>query len=82
MREMGFEVARKHAQKLRGIVVVALFAVPVCCLALCLIAGSSGAMFLALAAVIGATVGIITERWLFFAEAEHVVVVFYGKDAA
>lgn len=26
--------------------------------------------------------GIVTERWLFFAEAEHVSMLYYGADAA
>jgi DMSO reductase anchor subunit len=29
-----------------------------------------------------ATAGVLTERWLFFAEAEHVVMVFYRGGAA
>jgi sulfite dehydrogenase (quinone) subunit SoeC len=32
--------------------------------------------------VISMTVGIVTERWLFFAEAEHVSMLYYGADAA
>jgi DMSO reductase anchor subunit len=26
--------------------------------------------------------GLVVERWLFFAEAEHVVMLYYGADAA
>jgi hypothetical protein len=26
-------------------------------------------------------VGLLTERWLFFAEARHVVTHYYGRDA-
>ena len=29
-----------------------------------------------------AAAGVLTERWLFFAEAEHVVMVFYRGGAA
>jgi hypothetical protein len=29
-----------------------------------------------------AAIGVLTERWLFFAEAEHVVVVYYRGGAA
>lgn len=82
MREMGFEVARKHALKLRFIVQVALFAVPAVCLMLGLLAGPTLSLVLAVIAVAAAGAGILTERWLFFAEAEHVVVIYYGKDAA
>ena len=82
MREMGYEVARKHAQKLRQVVMIALFAVPAVCLALSLLTGSGLSLLLALIAVASAAVGVVSERWLFFAEAEHVVVLYYGKDVA
>jgi DMSO reductase anchor subunit len=26
--------------------------------------------------------GLVVERWLFFAEAQHVVMLYYGEDAA
>jgi sulfite dehydrogenase (quinone) subunit SoeC len=82
MREMGYEVARKHALKLRQLVIIALFAVPAGCLALSLLAGPVVSLVLALVAVASAAAGVVTERWLFFAEAEHVVVLYYGKDVA
>jgi sulfite dehydrogenase (quinone) subunit SoeC len=82
MREMGFEVARKHAMKLRQLVQVALFAIPAVCLILALLIG--GALVVALMAVstVSAAIGVLTERWLFFAEAEHVVTLYYGRDVA
>jgi DMSO reductase anchor subunit len=27
-------------------------------------------------------VGVVMERWLFFAEAKHVVMLYYGQEAA
>jgi DMSO reductase anchor subunit len=33
-------------------------------------------------AVLSAGAGVLTERWLFFAEAEHVVVVYYRGGSA
>jgi sulfite dehydrogenase (quinone) subunit SoeC len=78
MREMGYVVARKHANKLRRLVGVFLFAVPI---ALCLLAalmGGGPAIAALLTASASAAIGVITERWLFFAEAEHVVVNYYG----
>ena len=78
MREMGYSVARKHAAKLRRVVGIFLFALPIM---LCLIAVSLGgalALFALIAAVLCAGVGVVTERWLFFAEAEHVVMTYYG----
>ena len=82
MREMGYEVARKHALKLRRLVEIALFAMPVFCLLWSQVTGPGLSLLLALIAVAAGGVGVLTERWLFFAEAEHVVVVYYGKDAA
>jgi len=78
MREMGFAVARKHTRRLRAIVLIALFATP---FLLCLVATdlSGGLETAALVlATMGAALGVIIERWLFFAEAEHVVVNFYA----
>jgi DMSO reductase anchor subunit len=42
------------------------------------IAGIGGATFAALTMA----AGLFIERWLFFAEAEHVVMLYYGADAA
>ncbi|MBC25841.1 MAG: DMSO reductase, partial [Rhodospirillaceae bacterium] len=36
-------------------------------------------VFAITAAVLG-QVGVTIERWLFFAEAEHVVMLYYGRD--
>jgi DMSO reductase anchor subunit len=82
MREMGYAVARQHAMKLREIVRVLAFLVPG---ALCLITIAPSAPLAtsaALLAVIAAAVGIAVERWLFFAEAEHVSMLYYGRPAA
>jgi sulfite dehydrogenase (quinone) subunit SoeC len=78
MREMGYVVARKHAGRLRAIVMIALFAAPI---ALCALAAGAGGPLAALAlllACVSAGIGVVTERWLFFAEAEHVVTSYYG----
>ena len=82
MREMGFAVARKHALKLRQLVQLALFAVPALCLILAFLSGGSFALVLTTLAAISAAAGVLTKRWLFFAEAEHVVTLYYGRDAA
>ncbi|MEL6375441.1 MAG: DmsC/YnfH family molybdoenzyme membrane anchor subunit [Pseudomonadota bacterium] len=87
MREMGYTVARKHAAKLRQIVLIAGFAVPAVALALASLTtsgaeGSGLIGLLALVAVVAGGVGILTERWLFFAEAEHVVTLYYGANQA
>jgi DMSO reductase anchor subunit len=33
-------------------------------------------------AAISASIGVLIERWLFFAEAKHVVILFYGGERA
>jgi sulfite dehydrogenase (quinone) subunit SoeC len=80
MREMGYRIARKHAKRLRRGVGIFLFAAPIAgsLLALLPLFGLFGSALagLALAA------GLLIERWLFFAEAEHVAMLYYGADAA
>ena len=75
-QEMGFKVARKHAEKLRGIAVAALFIAPFVLIAAALLVPAL-AITATVLAVIAASVGVITERWLFFAEAKHVVMSYY-----
>jgi sulfite dehydrogenase (quinone) subunit SoeC len=72
LREMIFVVGRKHALKLRVIAVVFAAVLP----ALMAAVGGVGLM---LAAVPVHLVGAFAARWLFFAEAEHVVGLYYGK---
>jgi len=82
MREMGYEVGRRHAEKLRRFVLIGLFAVPAACLLMALLIGGSWALAPLVLAVVSAAAGVTVERWLFFAEAEHAAVLFYGKEAA
>jgi sulfite dehydrogenase (quinone) subunit SoeC len=82
MREMGYQVARKHAEKLRQISVLTLFVVPIIALLLIMVAPNALAILLALIAVLTGAVGVFIERWLFFAEAQHVVMLYYGAEAA
>jgi DMSO reductase anchor subunit len=82
MREMGFEVGRKHAMQLRKMVLMIGFVAPFLALAISLFSGPGIGFALAVMAVVGVGVGVVCERWLFFAEAQHVVTVYYGADAA
>lgn len=82
MREMGYSIGRKHAQKLRRTAVLLLFVVPALLAILMLAVGPTMAVVFAVLAVASAAAGVLIERWLFFAEAEHVVMLFYGRDAA
>ena len=73
LREMIYVVARKHARKLRVIAVILACLVPG--LIVLILSGPYG---FGLAALIHLT-GAATARWLFFAEAEHVVGLYYGQ---
>jgi DMSO reductase anchor subunit len=74
-REMGFVLARKHARRLRRIVVVLFLLAPACAFALWLVLGWPAALAGLLAAMLAAFV----ERWLFFAEARHAVMAYYAR---
>ena len=71
--EFGFTLARNHAVLGKVIVFVAGFLIPLGAL---LLAPQSFAA--ALFAAGAATVGLIVERWFFFAEARHVVRLYHG----
>lgn len=80
MREMGYMVARKHAQTLRWLALGAGFLAPALLLALSTASGSGPASVLAALATLCVAVGVLAERWLFFAEARHVVSLYYGAE--
>ena len=73
LQEFVYVVARKHALKLRAIVVLLMLIGPMALLAL------PFHHVLAALAVISHLIGVLASRWLFFAEAEHVVGLYYGK---
>ncbi len=76
-REMAFVVARRHSLLLRRVSVVLFALVPILCmLAVWLFAYADTTPWFALAAA-SAIVGTFVERWLFFAEARHVVTLYY-----
>jgi len=83
--EMGFVLARKHATRLRAIAAT-LFGIVPCALGLAAAWLDASAPFGALActcaAVASVTIGLFVERWLFFAEARHVVMLYYGAESA
>ncbi len=80
MKEMGFTVARKHAEKLRRIVLVALL-IAIVATALT-IAAPSLVVPLSFVAMVLSGIAAVVERWLFFAEAQHVVSLYYGAERA
>jgi len=75
--EMGFRIARKHARKLRALVLAFGFGLPALLAVLALVLPATGAWTSWLAVLFGMG-GIFIERWLFFAEAKHAVMLFYG----
>ena len=78
LREMGFAIARRHSAKLRRIALGLGFAAPI---ALALLAGLAVVPVGATAvALLCASIGLLTERWLFFAEATHVSALYYGRS--
>ena len=82
MREMGYTVARKHATTLRIIALSLGLAAPALLTAVSLFVPSAWAVIIAGLAVACTMVGILTERWLFFAEAQHIVTLYYGAERA
>ena len=77
--EMGFKVVRKHADKLWKLAVVLGGIVPVAVLLMLALLGAGPlAAIVAGIALASHMVGMLCERWLFFAEARHAVMNYYG----
>lgn len=74
MKEMVHVIARKHAVKLRLIAFVLMGPVPAGILVL-----SAGSLIGLVVVAAVHLVGVLASRWLFFAEAEHVVGLYYDK---
>lgn len=72
LREMGFRLARKHGTRLRLLARLLGFALPL----LLTLAGVTSL------AALSAFLGVLCERWLFFAEARHTVMLYYGAETA
>lgn len=77
-QEMGFRVARRHAAKLRRIALAGAFGAPLLASAAWLALPGAATGALAVLALPLLIVGLLTERWLFFAQAQHVVTLYYG----
>jgi DMSO reductase anchor subunit len=81
LSEMGYQVARRHAVRLRrylcllggGAALLTLLALP---------ASGAVAILGALLAALSGLLAVVIERWLFFAEATHTVTLYYGRRAA
>ena len=73
LKEFVHIVGRNHSSKLRIIALILMIGTPILLLSL------SFSHFLAALSVISHISGLFISRWLFFAEAEHVVGLYYGK---
>lgn len=72
--EFGFALARRHARTLRGVALALGFVLPL----LALVVGPpywQGALVAAACCMMG----LLVERWLFFAEARHTVRLYHGE---
>ncbi len=74
MKEMVYVIGRKHAAKLRLFALVFGSLLPAS-----LLLFFPHSMSIAFAAIAIHLVGLFAQRWLFFAEAEHVVGLYYGQ---
>ncbi len=74
LKEMVFVIGRKHAMKLRTISIILFGVVPLALLVL-----APFWVFSIPLAAISHIIGLFASRWLFFAEAEHVVGLYYDK---
>ena len=77
LREMVYVIARKHAVKLRVISILFMSVIP-----LVLLSGLSAGHLSAGLSLGFHICGVLLQRWLFFAEAEHVVGLYYGAHQA
>lgn len=82
MREMGYQVARRHARILRWFAAIVGFVVPALLILGAMAVGGPGAAVIAMLGVLLNFVGLLAERWLFFAEAQHAVTLYYGAQSA
>lgn len=76
--EFGYKVAPGRVRLLRGLVYGLGFILPAILLAMSL--NGAGGATLVWAALISSFLGVATERWLFFAEARHVVNLYHGDQ--
>jgi DMSO reductase anchor subunit len=81
MREMAFQIARKHAVKLRRVALAGAYLAPALLTVLAAVAPRWPATGCALIAAAAAMAGVLVERWLFFAEAKHAVTLYYGAES-
>lgn len=81
LKEMGFKIARKHAHKIRMIASIFTFVLPLLLIAFGMHQfGDLSRKVPIIGAAVLCAIGLVFERWLFFAEAKHVVTLYYGAS--
>ena len=78
MKEMIYVVARRHLPKIRALSLMLLSVLPALLVLLAMTGGMPKVPALILA-ILSHLIGALAQRWLFFAQAEHVVGLFYGQ---
>ena len=79
MQEMGYRIARKHADRLRGIALFTGAFVPVVSIMVSMMTSGMLSAVVLVAGALSGFLGVAIERWLFIAEAKHVVTLYYGE---
>ena len=77
MREMVYQIGRDRSRSLRLVTLAAGVAIPLLVALFALMATLPAGWYVL--ALIFHLVGTIASRWLFFAEAQHVVSLYYGQ---
>jgi len=77
-QEFGYQLARRKAGLIKALVFVVGFGVPG--LMLVWVFNEQGGPFAVVVAALGGLIGAAMERWLFFAEARHVVNLYHGAQ--
>lgn len=81
-KEMGFRIARKHAGRLRVIAVIGGIMLPAAFVVIALATAQPLHSLAGAIAAVLALAGALVERWLFFAEAKHTAMLYYGATRA
>jgi DMSO reductase anchor subunit len=79
LNEMGFRLGRKHASRLRRLSLASGLVGSLLLTSLALVSSGGLAAMFALLALAAGIMGVLLERWLFFAEARHTVMLYYGE---
>lgn len=79
--DIGFAIGRKHAGRLRILALVFGLFGSMALLLLSLLMGGWLSPFSAFLALVSGMIGVLTERWLFFAEAEHSSALYAARRA-